>query len=67
MNALYGDNAPLFCDEEKYFKMSVNAEVFEYFNFQLFKISFPTKKHTWSFSSNVMEDISNQTNYSLAA
>lgn len=30
MNALYGDNAPLFCDEEKYFKMSVNAEVFEY-------------------------------------
>ena len=67
MNALYGDNAPLFCDEEKYFKMSVNAEVFEYINFQLFKISFPTKKHTWSFSSNVMEDISNQTNYSLAA
>jgi hypothetical protein len=38
MNALYGDNAPLFCDEEKYFKMSVNAEVFEYINFQLFKI-----------------------------
>lgn len=27
MNARYGDNSPLFCDDEKYFKLSPNAEV----------------------------------------
>lgn len=27
MNAEYGDDAPLFCDEEEYFKLSDNAEI----------------------------------------
>ena len=27
MNARYGDNSPLFCDDEKYFKLSPDAEV----------------------------------------
>lgn len=27
MNKLYGDDAPLFCDDEKYFKLSKNAEI----------------------------------------
>lgn len=69
MNAFYGDNAPLFCDEEKYFKLSEDAEVIEYvnINFQVFKLSFPTTNYIWSFSSNVMEDMCNKTNYSLAA
>ena len=67
MNTFYGDNAPLFCDEEKYFKLSENAQVYKYIHFQIFKISLPTKKYTWSYSSNVMEDMRNQPNYSLAA
>lgn len=27
INILYGNDSPLFCDEEKYFKLSSNAEV----------------------------------------
>lgn len=27
MNRLYGDDAPLFCDDEKYFKLSDEAEI----------------------------------------
>lgn len=27
MNKLYGDDAPLFCDDEKYFKLSEKAEI----------------------------------------
>lgn len=29
-NQVYGELAPLFCDEEEYFKLSPNAEVIKY-------------------------------------
>ena len=29
-NMVYGELAPLFCDEEEYFKLSPNAEVIKY-------------------------------------
>lgn len=65
MNALYGDDAPLFCDEEKYFKLSDNAETVRYINTSVFRVDITTKKRTFNFSGNVPDTI--KTNYSLAA
>lgn len=38
INMLYGDKAPLFCDEEKYFKLSSEAEVIKYRDCKFFNV-----------------------------
>lgn len=38
LNLLYGDNAPLFCDEEAYFKLSPDAEEVRYRNYEYFSM-----------------------------
>lgn len=45
MNFLYGDNSPLFCDEEKYFKLSSDAEIIKS-RFKFFDISIAKEKLT---------------------
>lgn len=71
MNFLYGDNSPLFCDEEKYFKLSSNAEIIKS-RFKFFDISIAKEKLTQAsnFSSPLYKNqdcnyYSN--NYALAA
>jgi hypothetical protein len=71
MNSLYGDDSPLFCDEEKYFKLSSNAEIIKS-RFKFFDISIAKEKLTRAsnFSSPLYKNqdcnyYSN--NYALAA
>ena len=45
MNFLYGDDSPLFCDEEKYFKLSSNAEIIKS-RFKFFDINIAQEKLT---------------------
>lgn len=45
MNFLYGDDSPLFCDEEKYFKLSSNAEIIKS-RFKFFDINIAKEKLT---------------------
>lgn len=33
LNLDYGDEAPLFCDDEKYFKLSAGAETIKYYDY----------------------------------
>lgn len=71
MNLQYGDKSPLFCDEEKYFKVSSNAEIIKS-SFKFFDICVTKEKltHTSNFSSplyKVQECNSFSNNYALAA
>ena len=71
MNSLYGDDSPLFCDEEKYFKLSSDAEIIKS-RFKFFDINIAKEKLTRAsnFSSPLYKNqdcnyYSN--NYALAA
>ena len=71
MNFLYGDNSPLFCDEEKYFKLSSDAEIIKS-RFIFFDINIAKEKltQTSNFSSPLykIQDCSYYSNnYALAA
>lgn len=71
MNFLYGDDSPLFCDEEKYFKLSSNAEIIKS-RFKFFDISIAKEKltQTSNFSSplyKIQDSNYYSNNYALAA
>lgn len=71
MNFLYGDDSPLFCDEEKYFKLSSNAEIIKS-RFKFFDINIAKEKltQTSNFSSSLykIQDCNYYSNnYALAA
>lgn len=71
MNFLYGDDSPLFCDEEKYFKLSSNAEIIKS-RFKFFDINIAKEKltQTSNFSSPLykIQDCNYySSNYALAA
>lgn len=71
MNFLYGDDSPLFCDEEKYFKLSSNAEIIKS-RFKFFDINIAKEKltQTSNFSSPLykIQDYNYYSNnYALAA
>lgn len=67
MNALYGDDAPLFCDEEKYFKLSDNAETIKYVKTEVVRLSFSKTNRSWNFSSNISTKVCRNISYPLAA
>ena len=71
MNFLYGDDSPLFCDEEKYFKLSSDAEIIKS-RFKFFDISIAKEKltQTSNFSSpyiKIQDCNYYSNNYALAA
>lgn len=69
INASYDDNAPLFCDEEKYFKLSSDAETIRYHNYNFFKINVGKTKvtQTSNFPQESHKIQEKHSNYALAA
>lgn len=67
MNMMYGDYAPLFCDEEKYFLLSENAEIVKHTNYEYFSMNVEVNTpFNWEFSQCVDIPIT-ENNYALAA
>lgn len=65
MNALYGDDAPLFCDEERCFKLSEHAEEIKVYTkvfhqAEIFVRNWPTY-NTWITATTIEKE------YNLAA
>lgn len=73
LNMIYGDEAPLFCDEEKYFKLSDSAEVFQAQSnddYELFDVSKGVVSRSnilWVMPEDYQEIVTQSQNYSLAA
>ena len=68
MNDIYGDMAPLFCDEESCFRLSGDAEVFGA-SVHDFETGLNENLFSWNFGSSyiVSETNKHQEYYSLAA
>jgi hypothetical protein len=68
INALYGDEAPLFCDDEEYFHLSTHAKIMGYKPVAYNEtIVYSTTKVNWVSSEDYPMEISNENHYSLAA
>lgn len=68
MNALYGDGAPLFCDDEEYFHLSDKATTMGYQPVAYKEILCDNAtKVNWILSSDYQKEISNRNYYTLAA
>lgn len=72
ISILYGDEAPLFCDEEKYFRLSSDAETIKCKSFESFNINIARARITQPSnfapkSYKILECSSFSNNYALAA
>lgn len=70
INSLYGDASPLFCDEEKYFKLSSNAETIEHRDYEFFNISIANQEKDdvkWDIPEAFHEGESKYYTFTLAA
>lgn len=70
LSAIYGDEAPLFCDEEKYFKLSPEAEVIQYCHYDFINVDLvkqQPQQHRWEFPQDSNNDQEIYPDYVLAA
>ena len=70
LSDVYGDEAPLFCDDEKYFKISTEAEVIQYRNYDFINVDLvkqQPQQHRWKLPQDSNNDKEIYSDYVLAA